>query len=76
MHLVFLIIICVLIIVSLIISGVQQKKERSAMVQASSDYLKASQIYSEGQSKFIEFLKERFSDSGVLKTTPTTPTAT
>lgn len=68
-HLVFLIIICVLIVISLIISGVQNKKERASNLAVADANLKASQNYADAQTNFIKFLEEHYADSGVKPAT-------
>lgn len=64
-YLVFLIIICALIIIALIISGVQQKKMRGAFITSAESSKLASENYAKSQETFIKFLEEHYSDSGV-----------
>jgi uncharacterized membrane protein len=68
-YLIFLIIICALIIVSLIISGVQQKKMRGSFVESATANKQASENYANAQNTFIEFLKEHYAESGVIPAT-------
>lgn len=65
-HLIIIIVICILLIVSGIIDGVQQKKTRASNVQMSENYKLASQGYAESQAGFIKFLEENYKTSGVV----------